>query len=61
MEPLLLTIAETAEAMRVTPRTVKTWVARGIIPSIKVGDEQRSPRRIPVDALKKWIEERMEG
>lgn len=32
----LLTTAEVAERLRVTPETVRSWVRRGLIPEIRI-------------------------
>lgn len=37
----LYTIKETAEYLRVTPRSVERWVRAGVIGSIKVGRQRR--------------------
>lgn len=38
--PRLSTIAETAEALRLSTRTVKAMIAAGTIPSIKIGSRR---------------------
>ncbi len=52
--PLLLTIAETAEALRTSRTTVYALVRRGEIPSIKIG----SSRRVVRQRLEAWLAER---
>lgn len=49
---LLLTAAEAAEALSVSPRTLWTLTQSGQIPSIKIG---RLVRYDP-EALRRWIE-----
>lgn len=51
---LLLTIAETAEALRTSRTTVYALVRRGEIPSIKIG----SSRRVVRQRLEAWVAER---
>lgn len=41
--PALLTVDEVADVFRVSPRTVRTWLANGSLPSSKVGGVRRIP------------------
>lgn len=50
MEPLLLTIAETAKLLNVSVRTVRNMLADGRLEAVKVGSCTRL-RRADVDAL----------
>lgn len=40
LEPLL-TEPETAAALRVTDRTIRTWVAKGILSAVRIGGVKR--------------------
>jgi len=51
---LLLTIAETAEALALSPRMVGYMIARGEIPVLHVG----RAARVPADWLRHWVNER---
>ncbi len=53
MEKLLLTPQECSETIQVGRSRMYELLASGDIPSVKIG---RSIR-IPIDALKKWIED----
>lgn len=44
-----LTVPEVAEEMRVHPSTVYGWVARGVVPVVRVG---RGTIRVPAEALR---------
>jgi len=52
---LALTPRETGQALGVSERTVNTWISEDILPSTKIG----RCRLIPVDALRKWLAERV--
>lgn len=54
MEPLLLTVAETKQVLRLGHSKVYELIAAGELPSIKIG----KARRIPMDAIKRLIAER---
>ena len=49
---LALTVEETAKVLGLSDRTVRAWLPR--IPHVRFG---RAPR-IPVDALRRWLDER---
>lgn len=51
---LVLTVAETAEALALSPRTIARMLARHDLPSIKIG-RRRLIRR---DALRTWLDSR---
>lgn len=51
--PLTLTVAETAEQLRVSDRTVFNLINRGELISIKVGNRRRIPRQALIDYLEK--------
>jgi excisionase family DNA binding protein len=53
-ERLLLKPAEVGESIGVSRARAYELIAAGVIPSIKIG----SSIRVPVDALRKWIEQR---
>jgi excisionase family DNA binding protein len=57
MESLLLRISEVAEALGVSKSTVYAMAAANEIPSIKI----RGVIRVPAEALKNWIMEKVEG
>jgi|SoiMetStandDraft_2_1073263.scaffolds.fasta_scaffold108331_2 excisionase family DNA binding protein len=57
MERLLLKPAEFAEAIGVSRSRGYELIQRGEVPSIRIG----ASVRVPVDALKAWIEDRMNG
>jgi excisionase family DNA binding protein len=48
--PDLLTEAETAEYLRVSTRTIRTWRAQGILPAVKIAGVVRY-RRSAVEQL----------
>jgi excisionase family DNA binding protein len=47
----LMTVAEVAEFLRLHPNTVRTKIAAGEIPSLRLGAGPMSPLRIPRDQL----------
>lgn len=49
--PQLLTVAQVAERMGVSVRTVERFVSRGELPAINVGSGTRPRLRIPESAL----------
>lgn len=59
VERVLLTVTEAAEATGLSRRAVQTLIAdrRSGFPSIKIG----RARRVPVDALRAWIAQRLEA
>jgi excisionase family DNA binding protein len=57
MDRLLLRPAEAAEAIGVGRNKLYELVASGELPSIRVG----ASVRIPVDALRAWIDRRLKG
>ena len=56
MDPLVLTIDETAEQLRISPRLVYALITEGTIPVVRLG----SRKVVPVDALRRMLEERTE-
>ena len=54
-EPLLLRVEEVARALAIGRSKVYELVASGDLPSITIG----SARRVPTEALQKWIAEHM--
>jgi excisionase family DNA binding protein len=54
---LLLTIPEVAAALAINRSTVYELLLRGELGSVKIG----RARRIPVQALERWIEEHTEA
>lgn len=53
MEPLVLTIAQAAEALQCSTRHVRRLIKAGRLPSVALGDRLVIPRR----ALEAWLEE----
>ncbi len=51
--PRLMTIAQVANVLSVSPRTVKTWIACGILPSVLLGARCR---RVDARDLAEFIE-----
>jgi len=47
--PQFLTVRQAAEAFQVTPETVRLWIRKGTIDSIRVG--RRGNLRIPVESI----------
>ena len=61
-EEVLLTVGETAERLKVHPRTVSRWIGQGIIPHVRLGDGRpKAPVRIPIDALDEWWRQRKQA
>lgn len=53
----LLTAAEVARRLRITPRQVYHLTKRGEMPAVRIG----ASVRIPEAELEEWIKERIEG
>jgi excisionase family DNA binding protein len=51
----LLTVGETALILRQSERSVRDKIARGEIPSLRVGVGPRAPIRIEADELEQWL------
>jgi excisionase family DNA binding protein len=51
----LLTVGETALILRQSERSVRDKIARGEIPSLRVGVGPRAPIRIDADELERWL------
>lgn len=60
-ERMAITIPEAAKMIGVSNVTMWKWVAAGKIPSIKVGNKQKSTRRILVKDFEAWLESMKEG
>ena len=56
MDKLLLRPVEAAEAIGISRTKIYELLARGELPSIRVG----SSVRVPVDALRAWIAQQLE-
>jgi putative molybdopterin biosynthesis protein len=56
-EPLALTVAETAETLRLGRNRVYDLVASGDLPHVRIG----TTIRIPTQQLRAWIEAQTEG
>ncbi len=56
-EKLLLKPAEVVEVIGVSRKAIYEMVASGELPSIRIGRRVR----IPVNALREWIEQQSEG
>jgi len=50
----LLTVAETAELMQVSEKTVRRLIARGELPAVQLGGPG-SAIRVPRDELEAWL------
>jgi excisionase family DNA binding protein len=61
----LLTVAEVAAVLRVTPDTVYAKVEKGELAAVRLGRGPRGPIRVSVDELKRYLtdgqEERTEA
>jgi excisionase family DNA binding protein len=55
MDKLLLRPTEAAEVMGVSRAKAYELIASGVLPSVLVG----SSRRVPVDALRAWIDRQL--
>ncbi len=55
-EPLLLRVEEVARALAIGRSKVYELIASGELPSITIG----SARRVPAEALQKWITEHVD-
>lgn len=55
-EPRLLTVAQAAERLNVGERHIRRLIFERRIPYVKYGPYQRSPVRIPADAIDAYIE-----
>jgi excisionase family DNA binding protein len=55
MEPYL-TIAEIAEVLKVTPRTIDNWIKDDGLPYFSVKDGKGSVRRFLESDVRKWFE-----
>jgi PTS system nitrogen regulatory IIA component len=53
----LLTVPEVAAWLKLRPKTVYEWAARGKLPSLRLGSAVRFER----DALLRWLSARREG
>jgi excisionase family DNA binding protein len=51
----LLTVGETARLLRQSQRSVRDKIARGEIPSLRVGVGPRAPIRVDAGELKRWL------
>ena len=61
MERMAITIPEAAKMIGVSTVTMWKWVSCGKVPSIKVGNTQKSTRRILVKDFEVWLESQKEG
>jgi excisionase family DNA binding protein len=55
MRKTLLTVSETAERLRVSPKTVYRQIYAGQIPAVRIGTEPRSPLRVSEAELEAWL------
>ena len=60
-ERIAITIPEAAKLIGVSTVTMWKWVSSGKVPSIKVGNTQKSTRRILVKDFEAWLESNKEG
>ena len=56
-EALLMTPADAAKALAISPRTLWDWTAKGLIPSLKIGTRMVRYRRVDIEA---WVERQMQ-
>jgi excisionase family DNA binding protein len=54
-ETQLLTVAEVADCLRQSERTVRDKIAAGLIPSVRIGDGPRAPIRVDLAALEDFL------
>ena len=57
----LLTVAQLAELLQVSDRTVREWISTGSIPFLKLGQSRRSLVRFSLPAVEAWLQERSKG
>jgi excisionase family DNA binding protein len=58
-EPLL-TVKDVARLLSISTRSVDRLIASGELASVKFGDKQRSSRRVTQEALRSFIDRKME-
>ena len=51
----LLSIAEVAERLGVSTKTVRRRISEGAIPAVKVGPAVNSPIRVSEAAVERWL------
>lgn len=51
----LLTVAEAAQLLRQSEKSVRRKIHAGQIQAVRLGDESSSPLRIPADELRSWL------
>lgn len=56
-EPLLLTVRQAAELLNLSRSVVYQLIGTGELPSLTIG----ACRRIPAEALRRWVSERTEA
>lgn len=56
MDPLVITITETAETLRISERLVYALIAEGLIPVVRLG----SRKVVPLEGLRRMVEQRTE-
>lgn len=57
----LLTVAQTAERLQISDRTLREWISQGSIPFFKLGETKRSLVRFSWPAVEAWLQERSKG
>lgn len=55
MEQRLMTVSEVAQALRVSPVTIRRWIRLNLIKSLKLGRKRLIPREIVEDILKEGL------
>lgn|GEM_PF-2157836 len=60
MSKQFLTVKEVAELLRVSRRTVYTWIDEGVIRAVKVNDMDKSAIRIPSSEVDRILKEALE-
>lgn len=61
IERLALTVKEAAKTIGVSEATMRLWVQRKKIPSVKFGESHKDTRRIMVSDLIDYMEQHKEG
>lgn len=55
MEQRLMTVSEVAQALRVSPVTIRRWIRLNLIRSLKLGRKRLVPREVVEDILRKGL------
>ena len=55
MEQRLMTVSEVAQALRVSPVTIRRWIRLNLIKSLKLGRRRLVPREVVEDILREGL------